>query len=118
MTAVLQEEWREGRGRADGIVVRKLQCRQKAVPIVLGVVDASTKHILNDLVGTLRLSVCLRAHRRRHAETGAETLVKSKPELGGELGVAVGDDRNGESMVLEYMIYIQVCVVVLKHGIK
>jgi hypothetical protein len=71
--------------------------------------EASSEHILENLIYSLGPSIGLRVICRTEVQTGIHGLMQSFPELQSKLGSSIEYNPLGKSMLTNYPIYIQLC---------
>lgn len=96
--AVISEKRGHLRGFLKRVIVSKLGEGKQVEPVVLFVIAENAEVGLKRLIHAFGLTVCLRMKGGGLTRINLEDGGKRRPEMGGEYGTAVGDDRVREAV--------------------
>src|SRR3954469_10639902 len=80
------------------VVIRELSIRQVVIPTRTIIQCASSQHILQDLIDSLGLPICLRMERCTELQPGAQGLMQLTPKLRSKLSTSIRHNLAWNSM--------------------
>ncbi len=88
----------------NSVIVCEFGEGEPVAPVGLSVVDEDPEILLNLLVYSFCLAVCLRMEGGRHVHRDVEHFIEFLHELGDKLRSPIRDDGNGHAMSGIYMV--------------
>lgn len=115
MPQTVQVEGYEVRRRMNTVFYRKLDMREHQAPSQR--FGSAYATVLDDAVGALGLTVCLRMVSRRHRKLGTEQPPQRAPKQGCESRITIGHKSLGQTMVPEDVVHEHLCRLFCGHAI-